>query len=113
MIKDLSHNVCTKDMDLDAGSLTTSLSSIIQGCPFNAFKIFIYLFTLLFFTGFKTFITIFLSSLMDMPVYTSEYLPLPILVMISYLSISLFVAWSTRIRFHRLRNYSRTNPCAY
>lgn len=45
-------------VDLDAGSLTTSRNYIIPECPLNAFSIFIYLFILLFLTGFNTFITI-------------------------------------------------------
>ncbi len=66
----------------DAGSLTTSFSSMMLGWPRNAWSILIYLFILLFLTGFNALMTIFWSSVVDIPVYTSEYLPFPIFVMI-------------------------------
>lgn len=53
---------------LEAGSLTTPLSSIMLGWFLTAFKIFIYLFILLFLTGLSTLITTFLSLVTSMPV---------------------------------------------
>lgn len=82
MIEYLFYIFHTNDIDLDAGSLTTYFNYIIPGCPLRAFNIFIYRFILLFLTGFNTFTTTFLSSKTAIPIYTSEYFPFPILVMI-------------------------------
>ena len=82
VIKNLGSDLGTSEIDLEAGSLTTSLSSIMPGCPLKLLSILIYLLILLFLTGLSTLITTFWSSVVSMPVYTSEYLPLPILVMI-------------------------------
>jgi len=82
MIENLNRGASTNEIDLEAGSLTTSLSSIIPGWPVSALSILIYLLILLFFTGFSTLMTTFLSSLTSTPVYTSEYFPFPILVTI-------------------------------
>jgi hypothetical protein len=70
MIENLYSSQDTNEIDLEAGSLTTSLSYIMPGCPVRALSILIYLLILLFFTGFNTLITTFLSSLISTPVYT-------------------------------------------
>lgn len=57
--------------------------------------------------------TTFLSSALDIPVYTSEYFPFPILVMISNLSISLNVCMLTHTKFNKLHSYNRTHPYVY
>lgn len=57
--------------------------------------------------------TTFLSSALDMPVYTSEYFPFPIFVMISNLSMSLNVSMNTRTKFRMLHSYNKTRPCVY
>lgn len=82
MIENLCYVISTSEIDLEAGSLTTSLSSIIPGCPLRALSILIYLLILVFLTGLSTLMTTFLSSATAIPMYTSEYFPFPILVII-------------------------------
>ena len=82
MIEYLNKMLITKQVVFEAGSLTTSLNYMIPGWPRNALSILIYLFILLFLTGLRALITILVSSLVAMPVYTSEYFPFPILVII-------------------------------
>lgn len=82
VIKHLNQFKDTSEIDLEAGSRTTSLSSIIPGCPLRAFRIFISLLILVFLTGLSTLTTTFESSAIAMPMYTSEYFPFPILVTI-------------------------------
>lgn len=112
MIKNLNVGLDTSEMDLEAGSLTTSLSSMMPGCPLRALSILISLLILLFLTGLSTLMTTFLSSATEIPMYTSEYFPFPILVMISYFSISLNRSPRTHTLFNRPHSCSMTHPYA-
>jgi hypothetical protein len=55
-------------MDLEAGSRTTSFSSMMAWWPFSAFKILISRLILLFLTGLSALMTMVLSSRVEMPV---------------------------------------------
>lgn len=73
VVENLHRKHFTKQLLLEAGSLTTSLSSIMLGCPLTAKRILISLFILLFFTGFNTLITTFWSVVVSIPKLAAKW----------------------------------------
>lgn len=68
IVEHLRRGRLTREMDLEAGSLTTSLSSMIAWWPLSALSILISLLILLFLTGLRALMTMVLSSWVEMPV---------------------------------------------